>query len=93
MAGMDEYRLRWVSQGETIWEPWWVADHGETKSHIPTEADHVGFANFELNTADLPQIHKNGRIHAINLAGRQLSEAVKILRKHGFIIIDEGYSH
>jgi hypothetical protein len=92
MADRNEYRLRWVSQGQTDWTGWWVARYGQTKSHTPTEEEHVSFANFDLEQAGMPRIHNNGRIRAISLSGSELPRATRILEKHGFMVIDEGFS-
>lgn len=92
MVERNEYRLRWISQGQTDWEGWWVTSHGHTKSHTPTEGEHVSFANFDLAGAGLPRIYNNGRIRAISLSGDELPHATSILEKHGFMIIDQGFS-
>ena len=92
MTEKNVYRLRWISQGQADWAGWWVARYGRTKSHTPTEEEHVSFANFDLEQAGLPRINTNGRIRAISLAGDELPRATRILEKHGFIVIDEGFS-
>ena len=89
MPDRNEYRLRWVSQGETVWEDWWVASHGKTKTQIPSEDDHVSFANYDLRGAGLSEIYWRGRMRAISLAGDELPLAVAILKRHGFIVVED----
>lgn len=86
---MQAFTLRWIQQGETNWEPWWVQAHGHSKTHVPGQMEHISFANHDLRMAGLPEI----KVHAgsITIETADLPRVQPVLDRHGFVVVDEGW--
>ena len=52
------FKLKWERQGKVAWRADWVSTYGPTRHHIPGLDEHIGFANFDLETNSLPTIAK-----------------------------------
>lgn len=53
---MGQIEISWVRQGDVIWNEDWVELHGHQRSKLPELQDHIGFANYDLRAAGLPEI-------------------------------------
>jgi hypothetical protein len=83
---MDDIRLVYLArQGVPQWEDWWVQRQGYTRSHVPSESELMGFANFDLRSLGLPELERtpDGAI-GIRFAHGQSPEILNVLRRHGF---------
>lgn len=58
---LQRLNLKWANQGDVHWQKDWTTRHGYTRTHIPGLAEHVSFANYDLQRAGLPQIEQGSQ--------------------------------
>lgn len=80
--------VRWVRQGTPQWEQQWVSRRGRTRTHEPTKAEHISFANYDLRDAGLgPLVPGDGDELSLEIDPEQEAMAGSILKRHGFEIV------
>lgn len=87
MLGLE---IKWVRQGAPAWEQWWVDKRGHTRSHEPTRAEHISFANFDLaQNGYMEIVETEDKLYLMVHQLSDVSRVSSIVARHGFEVVSD----